>query len=545
MVEKEFFYSNRKEFMTVRDLLKDSFTKHAEKALFKFEKNGTRSEKKYKEVFGDILSLQAAFSKWNLSKKHFAILGKSSYEWMTSYLSVLYAGYVVIPIDRALPREEIVKQIKFVDAECLLFDADYEDVASKVRESVSTVKYFVNFNTKEDNSYYIYDILEKSSDDIKSKVLPNTMTQIVFSSGTTGKSKAVALSQQNLSSNVAYSSQVVNVSEKDTLLSILPNNHTYELTVGILTPIYFGATICLNGSLRMLKENLKFYKPTIMIVVPGVLEMFYKKILKQVKAANRQKNFSEDMNMSNLQWQTNTVMRQNLCSNIINMFGGNIKTFVCGGAFLPLYLYDFYKAIDINLVVGYGITECSPLVAANTDRDSERGSVGKVGKSCMVKIMNDEIWVKGKNVMQGYYKDYKSTEACIKDGWFNTGDIGYINSKGYLYITGRKKNLILLSNGENVNAEEIENKLLELDCIIEAIVFSKNNMIEAEIYPNYDLFKCESNEKIKNILEKKVNEINSKLPVFKQIQKIEIRNNEFEKTTTGKIKRGEEDRNNG
>lgn len=537
MEKRNFFYTERKQFKNIHEYLNTCLSNHADNFLFKFNKNGTSYGKRYKEVFDDILSLEAALSEWHFEKKHIAILGKTSYEWMVSYLGVMNAGYVAIPIDKLLPVEAIIEQLQFVDADCLLFDNDYHDVALKIKEFVGSIKYFVNFNEKSDNMHCLYDMLKTPHKDIKSEISPDTAAEIVFSSGTTSNSKAIVLTHENLASNIAYCSQVIDVSVTDILLSILPNNHTYELTAGILTPIYFGATICLNDSLKMMKRNLKMYKPTIMIVVPAVLEMLRKEILKAVANQNKNEKFSSAMKISKILKKVHINVSRKLFGEILQVLGGNIRTFVCGGAFLPVEIIDFYTTMGINLIQGYGITECSPLVSANTDRNGERGSVGKIGGGCSVKIVDNEIWVKGKNVMKGYYKNPEVTEACMENGWFKTGDLGYIGKNGYLYITGRKKNLLVLSNGENICPEELEGKLLALDCINEVIVFGEDDVIKAEIYPNYDLFEGRDIEEIEAVISKEIKEINSLLPMFKQIQKIKLRANEFEKTTTNKIKR--------
>ncbi|AEY67420.1 AMP-binding protein [Clostridium sp. BNL1100] len=537
MKKRNFFYTERKQFKNIHEYLNICLSNHANNILFKFVKNGNSCAKRYKEVFDDILSLEAAFSEWNFEKKHIAILGKTSYEWIVSYLGVINAGYVAIPIDKLLPVEAIIEQLQFVDADCLLFDNDYYDVVLRIKESVDSIKYFVNFNEKAGNMLYLYDMLETPHKDTSLEILPDTAAEIVFSSGTTSNSKAIILTHENLASNVAYCSQVIDASVTDILLSILPNNHTYELTVGILTPIYFGATVCLNDSLKMMKRNLKAYKPTIMIVVPAVLEMMRKEILRAVANQNKNKKFGTAMKISKLLKKVNIDVSRKLFGEILEVLGGEFRTFVCGGAFLPVELIDFYTTIGITIIQGYGITECSPLVAANTDRNGEVGSVGKIGGGCSVKIVDNEIWVKGKNVMRGYYKNAEGTEACMENGWFKTGDLGYISKKGYLYITGRKKNLLVLSNGENVSPEELEGKLLELDYINEVIVFGEDDFIKAEIYPNYDLFDGRDIEEIEDVISKKIKEINSQLPMFKQIQKIKIRAIEFEKTTTNKIKR--------
>ena len=532
------YYPGRKVHNTLTELLEDSFSSYSNNILFKYEENNIQFDKTYNAVFNDVTAISNWINKLCLQEKHFAILGKTSYQWLISYLGIVSAGSVVVPIDKELSVEEIVKLINFSDAICLMFDNEHRDVAESVKKKLPQVEYLINFQ-KDDDFINLSNSLEKNYKVQKKSIIqPTQPALIMFTSGTMGKQKAVILTHQNITNNVALAGSMLYKSDDYTALSILPNNHSYELVTDVLSTVYFGATIALNESIKNFRKNMKKYKPSVLMVVPIVLSMMRNEILREAKNSGKEKKLEKGLKISNCLLKIGIDIRRRIFKDILDAFGGQLAIIICGGAFLPLEVYDFFTGIGIIVMEGYGITECSPLVTANTDKYVKRGSVGKVFNDfCEVKIVENEIYIKGKSVTPGYYKnDYESNE-CFENGWFKTGDLGYIDKNGFLYITGRKKNLIILSNGQNISPEELETLLVQQSSIKEVIVYADNNTITAEVLPDYDLLDGQDKATVESTLNAELKRINSALPMYKQIQKIRIRESAFEKTTTHKIKR--------
>ena len=535
------YYLDRKVYDTLTDLFNDSFSVYRDNILFRFTDNGVDYEKTYLATFHDILAVSAGVASLRLKKKHIAILGKMSYQWLISYLGIIYAGYTVIPMDKDLSAEEIIKQLDISDASCFMVDNDYCYLAELVKNKLSQVEHLICFNEGEHNFDILLNLMErvpKEQHTTKYEVKPTQVAQILFTSGTMGKPRAVTLTHQNITNNVTFSGSILNKDETYTTFSILPNNHSYELTTDILTPISFGATIAINDSVKKFKANIRKYKPTILIAVPAVLEALQKEIIRESKRTGREKKMKIALKISSALYSLGIDIRRRMFKEVHDVFGGRLTKIVSGGAFLPLDIYDFFTSLGITVMVGYGITECSPLVSANTDKYTKRGSVGKIyDRFCEVKIVDDEIYIKGASVTPGYYNDESSNLEHFENGWFKTGDLGYIDKNGYLYITGRKKNLIILGNGQNISPEELEYLLLRIPLIKEVMVYADHNVIVAEILPEYEDGVYYDKLNIEDVLNKEIKQFNSKLPVYKQIQKLKIRDTPFEKATTRKIKR--------
>ena len=520
------FYE-RDSISSLKELVDRDASLYGEKEVFVWTRENKEQQKSYAELKKDVYTLAVYFNQLPLSKKHFAIVGNSCYEWILSYLSVVIGGNVVIPIDKELSADGIAKLISSGDVDGLLFDDEYEHLAVSLQEKNQCISQCIRFST----------ILEHCQQQPlpEDTALPeqnvDKMSIILYTSGTTGDSKGVMLSQKNIAADIIGGCAAIDLSSKDRLLSILPIHHTYELTCGILSMMYFGTTIYFNRQLKDVSKNLVKYKPTTMMIVPLFAENLYKKIWSEAKKKGKTKTLQRAIKISDFLLKCGIDVRRKLFADVHASFGGELRTFVCGGAPLSPTLIKNYSSLGIYLIEGYGITECSPLVAVNTDKWRKMNSVGKKVLNTEIKIVDGEICVKSDIVMLGYYKNEAETAASFDGEWFKTGDLGYIDEDDFLFITGRKKNLIILSNGKNVSPEELETQLGKIEGVLEVIVCGDGNAVMAEIYPDYTL------ENVESTIRECIKEMNSTQPSYKQIGKIKFRDTDFEKTTSKKIKR--------
>ena len=511
----------------------------------------------YKEFEKDTEELGTALASLGMENKHIAMIGENSYKWLTVYLTVLKSTGVFVPIDRELPCKDIINVLKHSDSEILFYSEKYEKWINEIKENVPNIKFFIGLNRKKhDGNILSYDIFKENGKNVLEqgstiytdlKDDENKLKLLVYTSGTTGAPKGVMLTEHNLISVVYYGLQVADIGDK--CLSVLPYHHTYEAVAGILVELHKHSTICINDSLKNVLKNLQLFKPDFIYLVPAFTEVFYKNIWSNAKKTGKDKALKKMIPISNGLRAAGIDLRAKLFKSIHEAFGGNLKEIVCGGAPIRPEIGKFFNDIGITLLNGYGITECSPLVSVNRMKFNDSNTVGVVLPCCEIKFENvnsdgdGEICVKGDIVMQGYYKDEERTNKVLKNGWFNTEDYGSINKKGQLIINGRKKNLIVLDNGKNVYPEEIENYILGIDYIQEVIVKGKKNKIGqevslcAEVFLNDEKVKDMKIENINEKLKEDIAEVCKDLPTYKKIADIEIRKEEFEKTTTKKIKR--------
>ena len=511
----------------------------------------------YKEFVKDVDSLGTAIASFGMHNKHVAIIGENSYKWLTVYLSMLKSTGVFVPIDKELSIKEFINILKHSDSEVLFYAKKYEEWIPEVKKVVPQIKFFIGLNKEDDDEISLsYDkfiagggkLLKQGSKiytDLKDDV--NNLKMLVYTSGTTGNPKGVMLTEHNLISVVYYGLQVADIKTK--CLSVLPYHHTYEAVAGILVALHKHSCICINDSLKNVLKNLQLYKPDYIYLVPAFTEVFYKNIWANAKKTGKDKVLEIIIPLSNALRKIGIDLRGVFFKSIHEAFGGNLREIVCGGAPIRPEIGKFFNDIGIVLLNGYGITECSPLVSVNRLQLNDSSTVGVVLPCCEVKFDNvnedgdGEILVKGDIVMKGYYKEKEKTDRVLKDGWFNTEDYGRINDKKQLIINGRKKNLIVLDNGKNVYPEEIENYILSIPYIQEVIVKGKKNKIGqevaliAEVYLNPEKAEETKDENIQERLRTDINQVCRTLPLYKHIADIEIRKEEFIKTTTNKIKR--------
>ncbi len=553
-----------------------SMGKRGDKTFYKYIVNKDEvRELSYKQFSDNVLNLSTALYALGLKNKRIALISESRAEWLQTYLGTICAGAVIVPIDKELMPEQIANFITLAECDAVFVSPTYK---AKLSEQLSSldVKYIVELDEEayvprkngyenfRDNKFFnFYELVAYGRHLIGAGFLGiyeldydvDAMAALIFTSGTTGTSKGVMLSQRNLLSNAWCCANYTPYTGEDVFLSVLPMHHTYETTIQIAI-IIVGATICINNSIKYVMRNLKRFQPTGLVLVPLFVQTIFKRISDEIRKKGKEGTINKAVKITKGLRKVKLDIRRPIFSEVISALGGRIKSIICGGAALDEELVRRFEEFGINLYQGYGITECSPLVAVNPYTKVKYASIGLPVKCCDVKILKEsagcevyaetrehgEIIVKGDNVMLGYYKNPEATEdAFTDDGYFRTGDIGYLDEDGYLYITGRKKNLIILSNGKNVYPEEIEEYLLRLDTIKECAVVARNNeldepVITAIIVPVDEVLALDDDE-IQAKLKEDVLSVNDKLPSFKQIRNIEIRKNDFEKTSSQKIKR--------
>lgn len=555
---KKIKYYEVEKINMVKEIMDIAVKEAGDKYAFQYKDKKSVVSVTYKEFEQDIMSLGTALMERNTDKCHIAAIGENSYNWLTVYLTALESDGVFVPIDKELTLPEIINVLNSSDTEVFFYSAKYEKYVEEIMVQVPKLKLVVGFGKeKDENGVLSYkEFIEHGrklflagNNSFAKNVHKDTdkLKLLVYTSGTTDKPKGVMLTEHNLVSSVYYGLQVSTVYTKS--LSVLPYHHTYEAVAGILVGLHMHVTICINDNLKNVLKNLQLFKPDYIYVVPAFAEVFYKNIWNTVKKQGKEKGLKMLIQLSNGLRKIGIDKRKVFFKSIHEAFGGNLRKIVVGGAPIRAELGSFFDSIGIALVNGYGITECSPLVSANMDDFNDCATVGIVLPCCEIKFENvgedgqGEICVKGDIVMKGYYKDKERTERVLKDGWFNTEDYGMFNDKGQLVITGRKKNVIVLDNGKNVYPEEIENYIMGIPYISEVVVKGVKNEIGqdtalcAEVFLNKEKVKeLDINDEM-SALKADISKATKDLPTFKHIGKIEIRETEFNKTTTNKIKR--------
>ena len=556
-------YHKAIEITDLKDLLYKSASRFTRRTAFKLkDKIGNIYKVTYEKFKADVMALGTALINLGLKDSNIAVIGKNSYNWAVSYLASTIVG-VVVPIDKELKSEEIVNFLNVSSAKAVLADDKYIQNLVKSKSSIENKNIlFINFNSEKDTNSYMsyqlaldagYDQLEEGNKDFDNiKIDPNAMKILIFTSGTTGSAKGVCLSHKNVTSNIMSTFGIVKVHRDDQVLSILPLHHTYECTLGFLLVLYSGGCISYCEGLRHITDNILEFKPTVILCVPLLLEKMYKKIESTVRKSLPEKyaNIEGDVIA-----QLPFIIKKIVVSKVKNSLGGRLRAFIVGAAPLSPDVINSFKNLHIKSIQGYGLTECSPLVAGNNDFYIKPDAVGLPIPNVSYKIDKPdetgvgEILVKGPNVMLGYYKNEEETKKTIVDGWFHTGDLGKVDDDGWLYITGRLKTVIVTQNGKNIYPEEIEHYLNENPLISESLVTGVPDektdevYVNAQIFPNLDAIKeylkgaIPQKEEIKAIIKDIIASVNKKLPNYKHIKSFIVKDEEFEKTTTQKIKR--------
>ena len=457
------------------------------------------------------------------SHSHIAILGPGSAVWITAYFGIISSGHVAVPLHDGMNPDELTECIRQADCAVLLYDGRCSDTARHMEEAVPGIRitelhdFFDGADASERLSY--------------PELRPDDTAALYFTSGTTAKSRCVRLTHRNMGSQVSAVFEALPLKQSDVGLSILPLSHTFEMMTNVAGALHCGGTLYLNESIRTVKDNLRSRKPTILVTVPLVLQTLQKEIVRTARRQGRMQQLEKAIRMSNAAQKVGIDISGKLLGEVRDVMGGRLRTIICGGASLDPELISFFSALGIEVLQGYGITECSPVVSTNSPGHNIAGSIGRMLSCCEVELIDGEICVRGDSVSPGYYKGEDADKAAFRDGWFHTGDLGYMDAKGFLYFSGRKKNLIILSNGENVSPEELEEHLYREDGVIDAIVYEKEGRIMAEMFVDREVIPD------KDAAWGIVSRVNRRLASFKQIGDIILRESEFEKTATSKIKR--------
>lgn len=455
--------------------------------------------------------------------QHIAILGPGSAAWIASFFSVISAGHVIVPLHDGMQVHELEECIRQAGCGVLLYDSRRAEAAEAIRHEILGLQIIE-----------IHDFLDEIRDAgeiILPELNPDAVAAMYFTSGTTGKPRCVMLTHRNMGSQISAVTEVLSLSEKDVGLSLLPLSHTFEMMTCIATALHCGGTLYINESIRTVKKNLHEKHPTVLVVVPLVLQTLHKEILNTAKKQGSLKKLMRAMAVNDKTQRFGLDFSSRMFKEVRMPLGGSLRTIICGGAALDPEIIHFFKVLGIEVLHGYGITECSPVISVNRPGNVVEGSVGKCLPCCEVSIIDREICVRGDSVSPGYYNDPESTSENFRGGWFHTGDLGRLDHEGNLFFEGRIKNLIILPNGENVSPEELEEKLYQTEGILDAIVYENNGKITAELYTDSDIIPDIS------AAWRIVSRINHSVASFKQITDIVLRDKEFEKTITNKIKR--------
>jgi len=483
-----------------------------EDIAFSYIENKEIINKSYKDLYRDV-TMFSNYLAYKYKDKHIAIIGNNSYNYIVVFLSIIISGNTAVLIDKDLNKDDISKNLKYTDTKDIFYAKDYCSFVSSLGNT---------YPLEDIEMLYIKDAFKVKTDIYRPAC-------IFFTSGTTGFNKAVMLSEESIVNDIMDASSLFKPT--GSVFSCLPFHHAFGLITGILKPIYYHKKVFLNSSLKNMPKELKIAKPYTMFVVPAFIESFYKMIWQNARKTKKDKLLKLSMNFSKTINYIGIDKRRSIFKSILDNFGGNLEYIICGGAPLEKRYVKWFRSIGINILNGYGITECSPVVSVNRNHYYKDGSVGVVAPNIEVKIVDKEILIKGNIVMLGYYKDNDSTKKVLKDGWFYTGDLGYIDDDNFLFINGRKKNLIILSNGENIVPEEIESKLLKDKGIEEVVITSLNNQLVAYIYPEETYL--ENYKYFNNVILK----YNKEVPKNHQISKYFLRTTEFKKNNNHKILR--------
>lgn len=563
-----------KEIKSLRDLVETSAELYGDKILYIYKRGEARYSFSYNDYRRDLYRLGEGMSRIGLMGRTVAVIGESCPEYMTAYIAAVSGGGVIVPLDRDLGHAEIARFADLSGAEAVFYTEQFNDVLPSLAEQMPQVRYFIPIAPAEGS-----DTTDGSSSAGDAVILPysellalgdkvmeegdrsfldydctadmSQMSALLFTSGTTGTSKGVMLSHANIVASVNAASRGTIFGPDNTFVDLLPMHHSYEITCGHLGAANLGGTVYINDSLKNTLRSITTFNPDSLIVVPLYVETMHKRIWAEIARKGMTRRVRALMKASSAMHRAGIDIRRKLFKQILDGLGGNLRYIICGGAPLSPELVRDFDAFGIEICEGYGITECSPLIAVNRHGKVRLRSVGQPVDNCEVRIADPsadgtgEIEARGRNVMLGYFGNEEATaEVFTEDGWFRTGDVGCMDADGYIYITGRKKNIIILSNGKNIFPEEIEEHLYTSPLIGECVVIGRKNSagdtrITAVIYPSDEAVELEgkSEEEKLALIRDAVNTINRSLPVYKQVRDVELRSEEFEKTTTRKIKR--------
>ena len=540
------------EITDLKDMLKKSGEKYGEKIAYKIRQENGYKEITHNEVRKMVDGLGTKLIDMGLKDKRIAVIGENRYEWEIAYLSIVCGTGTVVPLDKSLPENELESLIERSKAEAIICSQKYVEILKKTK-----LKYIISMDLENDNDGIISQkrLISEGIQLVKSgntsftnaKIDNEKMSIMLFTSGTTSISKAVALSHKNICSNLMDISSILDVNSSDVFLSFLPLHHVFECTVGFLFTLYVGAETVFCDGIRHIPENLAEYKVSVMASVPAIYERLFKIIKKHLEKQGKVEQILKDEEKYK---DSSMEKKKEVFKEIHDLLGGNIKLFISGAASLEPSIEEKFRRLGFNMVQGYGLTETSPVVAIGNKKYHKTGSIGKCVPSDEVKLLDinkdgiGELAVKGPNVMLEYYENKEATEKVLKDGWFQTGDLARIDEEGYIFICGRKKSVIVLKNGKNIFPEEMETLINKEDGVEESFIFGKpiskdpNDIkIFVKIVYNKESFEGKTETEIKEYFNEKIKSINKTMPHYKAIRGIIISDKPLIKTTTNKIKR--------
>ncbi len=555
----------------LKDMINQSAQEFGDKPAFKYktETPGQFDAITYKQFLDEINSLGTKLIDMGLKGKRIAVISENRYEWCLAYMATVCGTGIVVPLDKLLPANELESLIVRSGVEAIFYSSKYDEIMKDIKQRQTTdIRYYISMDLdkRQDGVYSQKELVEKGKELIDggnrkfldAEIDREAMSFMLFTSGTTAMSKAVMLSHKNIVTNLMDIASVLNLYENDTLLSFLPLHHTFECTVGFLYVMYRGASIAYCEGVRHIANNIKEYQITAMISVPALYENMYKRLMKNIEKKGKLQEVEKLMKLTGMLSKVGIDFRKKIFKEIHDGLGGHLRLLVNGAAALSAEVEKGFNDLGIKTVQGYGLTETSPVISAGTDFEQEIGSVGKVFPSVKLKIVNKdengigEIHVKGPTVMLGYYQNEEATKEVLDSkGWFNTGDLGYVDKKGFLFLCGRKKSVIVLKNGKNVFPEELETVINRIDGVKESFVYGRpeeDDEIDLKICAKivYDketmkeIYGIENEQEISDMIWSKIKEINKTMPSYKYIKEITITEEELIKTTTQKIKRHEE-----
>ncbi len=542
-----------KKISSIREMMDLAVAEAGDKIAYRYHGSGDSIIDVTFREFNEITeNMGAALTEMGFGEAHIACIGENSFDWICVYLTVLKGGGVYVPIDKDLISEEKIHLLTESDSTVVFFSKRYESWVRENMDKLPDIEYYIGFDQDEDEGKLLsykkllsrgsecdrgaYDALHSGENELK---------MLVYTSGTTGVAKGVMLSEHNLVSSVYYGLQVSQI--YDCGLSVLPYHHTYEAVCDILVSLHYHSTLCITSAMKNVIKDLHTFKPSYIYLVPAFAELLYSNINKNIAKQGKESQFRMLIKVSNLLLKCGIDLRRKFFRSIHEVFGGRLIKIVCGGAPIRPEVGKFFGDVGLYLVGGYGITECSPLVAVNHERCNTYDTVGK-RLPCLEWFIDNpdedgigEICVKGDVVMLGYYKQPEKTAEVLRDGWFYTGDYGYITSNDQLVITGRKKNIIVLNSGKNIYPEEIENYIQNIDYVSEVVVSGLKNehgdehSLQAEIYidPGEPRFSELDEKTVLQDVQDKLHD----LPAYKKVTKVELRSEPFVKTSSNKIKR--------
>lgn len=527
----------------------------------------------YSQMRMDMDALGTRLINMGLKDKKIAVIGENSYEWVVTYFAVVNGTGVIVPIDRELPPKEVANLLDRSGVSCLVHSGKLKKKVDEALEiAENQISLIVDMQLEEHESdaeggagngrLSFYELIKEGKGELMggdrkfldAEINNEEMCTLLFTSGTTGMAKGVMLSHKNLTANVYNMSKYVNV-KGGTGLSVLPMHHSYEMTCHIMTGLYQGIAIAICEGLKYIQSNLAEVNASIMLGVPLIFENMHKRLMRQAKAQGKLESLEKGIEMSKrFKLYNKPAVVKRMFKDIHNALGGNITHLIAGGAAINPKVIEDFEAMGFPMFQGYGMTENSPILAVNRDRCSKADSAGPAMPGTQIIIDKPdvsgmgEVLAKGPSVMMGYYDNQDATDETIIDGWLHTGDYGYFDDEGYLYITGRKKSVIVTKNGKNVFPEELEFYLTESDYIEEALVHEEearageDTVIKAVIFPSYDNINKElereaDDDEIREFISGIIDDLNEEMPPYKRIKRFGIRKTEFIKTTTRKIKR--------